>query len=132
MIAVTSGVSMKALHSSRFADQWQDTMGKADASRHHLRLSHRLARGLLHLTAVNPYIVSALPSGGPGGGPVAAHLPREPGRAGGKGAVGVSGFAFQGTNAHVIVGRRAWTLSHGVSCVHFRGGNKRPLTVTVQ
>ena len=34
------------------------------------RLNQQLTRGLLHLTAVNPYIVSALATGGPGGGPV--------------------------------------------------------------
>jgi len=75
-----------------------------------VRLSHALARKFPHLASVNPYIGSALASGGPDGCPAAAHLPREPGGAAAEGAVGVSGFAFQGTNAHVIVSRRACLL----------------------
>ncbi len=73
-----------------------------------VRLSHGSARDFPHLASVNTYIASALASGGPGGCVAAAHLPRQAGGAAAEGAVGVSGFAFQGTNAHVIVSRRAW------------------------
>ncbi len=83
-----------------------------------------MTRGIPHLTAVNPYIASAL---GSASAPAAAAtgrvlLPRQQGcspsfaaaaadaasaaeSANAAGAVGISGFAFQGTNAHVITGR---------------------------
>ena len=40
-----------------------------------------MTRDFPHLASVNPYIGSALASGGPGGCPAAAHLPREAGGA---------------------------------------------------
>jgi len=56
---------------------------------------------ILHLTEVNPYVTSTLASG------LSVHLPRQM-----SGSpqhkedahTGISGFAFQGTNAHVILG----------------------------
>ena len=59
---------------------------------------------ILHLTEVNPHVVSTL------GTAFQAHMPRQPGgapHAGGGACTGISGFAFQGTNAHVILGRWA-------------------------
>ncbi len=55
----------------------------------------------MHLSAVNPHIVGTLESAKR---PGIMHLPRMAGGARG-GAVGISGFAFQGTNAHVITDR---------------------------
>lgn len=66
------------------------------------RLSDSFQMGLLHLTAVNPYIVTTLEQ--PSFGSVA--MPRQLSAAPHGGAVGVSGFAFQGTNAHVILNRQ--------------------------
>ena len=64
----------------------------------------------LHLTSVNPYISSTLATcmGGnkPSGKGVWAHLPRQPSGAAMSAqqqSVGISGFAFQGTNAHVVL-----------------------------
>jgi hypothetical protein len=92
------------------------------------RLSHAEAQGIPHLTAVNPYISSTL-----GGSAQAASgavvMPRQRccgaaadvGTAAGGAvdagsgcAVGISGFAFQGTNAHVVLGRCAcgWLCWH--------------------
>lgn len=71
---------------------------------------------LLHLTSVNPYIVGSLqPARGQSSGKgLHAHLPREVSAASNlnHGSIwgqvaGVSGFAFQGTNAHVVLGRCA-------------------------
>ena len=70
----------------------------------HRRLGHALTSPILHLTEVNPYVASAL---GPG---FAAALPRQLSGApqlGSHAYTGISGFAFQGTNAHVILGRWA-------------------------
>jgi hypothetical protein len=71
------------------------------------RLGAGCALGMLHLSSVNPYVADTL------SGHSARHvfLPRGPSPAATtgaeSGAVGVSGFAFQGTNAHVVVGRWA-------------------------
>ena len=73
-------------------------------------------QGLLHLTSVNPYIMGSLqPARGPGSGKgLQAHLPRGPSGASNlsRGSrwdqvAGISGFAFQGTNAHVVLARYA-------------------------
>ncbi|CAL5223543.1 g6075 [Coccomyxa viridis] len=59
---------------------------------------------ILHLTKVNPYVASTL------GGTFSAHLPRQMSgspQLRGDAYTGISGFAFQGTNAHVILGRKA-------------------------
>lgn len=88
------------------------------------RLEHSEVQGIPNLTAVNPYISSTL-----GGATAAASgsvaMPRQrccgaaPATgiaaggamdAGSSCAVGVSGFAFQGTNAHVVLGRCACVL----------------------
>ena len=78
------------------------------------RMGSVRAQEFLHLTAVNPYIVGSLSSGTSSGKGLRAHLPRTP--SGGPMAavgeawsqtVGISGFAFQGTNAHVIL---AWCV----------------------
>ena len=68
---------------------------------------------LLHLTSINPYIASTLPSGAKSGAASAkglwASLPKQPGpdaslsAAAGNRNVGISAFAFQGTNAHVVL-----------------------------
>lgn len=54
--------------------------------------------GTLHLSQVNPYVASALEQRGNG-----PWLPRAVSAAPNAQRIGVSGFAFQGTNAHVIV-----------------------------
>ena len=57
---------------------------------------------ILHLTEVNSYVASTLD------GSFSAHLPRQKSgspQLGGNARTGMSGFAFQGTNAHVILGR---------------------------
>ncbi len=60
------------------------------------------------LTAVNPYVAGTMKAHAG-----ASLMPRQAGGAGteaGSGAgrcVGISGFAFQGTNAHVTIGRCA-------------------------
>lgn len=68
---------------------------------------------LLHLTAVNPFVAAALGSSGGAESANAYAMPRQlagrPAKAGEKptnaGGLlsGVSSFAFQGTNAHVII-----------------------------
>lgn len=69
------------------------------------------AVGLLHLTAANPYIVGSLEQAQEAAPTCGAMLwmPRAPSARGISGAaadaIGVSGFAFQGTNAHVILAR---------------------------
>jgi hypothetical protein len=83
------------------------------------RLEHSEAQGIPNLTAVNPYISSTL-GGTAAAASGAVAMPRQRccgvapamGMAAGGGAdagsscaVGVSGFAFQGTNAHVVLGR---------------------------
>lgn len=62
----------------------------------------------MHLTAINAHVADSLEQQR---GAAALWLPRceggAPGGAGAAGRVGVSGFAFQGTNAHLIVARQA-------------------------
>ena len=72
------------------------------------RLSHGMSHSLVGLTSVNPYVAAALPVARPSPARP-AHLPRMACGAGAPGPdplVGISGFAFQGTNAHVILSRR--------------------------
>ena len=76
------------------------------------RLHSGTATGVLHLTAVTPYIASSLEQLQQGGGALAVWMPRGPSAAGSpggssawQGAAGISGFAFQGTNAHIVLGR---------------------------
>jgi acyl transferase domain-containing protein len=57
--------------------------------------------GTLHLSEVNPYVVGALEQCS---SPL-AWMPRTPGAQFTAKNVGISGFAFQGSNAHLIVGR---------------------------
>ena len=73
-------------------------------------------QGFLHLTSMNPYITGSLRTArGPASGKgLQAHLPRGPSGASNLNAgsqwrqvAGISGFAFQGTNAHVVLGRYA-------------------------
>lgn len=60
----------------------------------------------MHLTAINEHVAGSLEQQGRG---LAMWLPRceggAPGGMGAGGGVGVSGFAFQGTNAHLIMSR---------------------------
>jgi acyl transferase domain-containing protein len=70
----------------------------------HCRLGHAMTSAILHLTEVNLYVAGALRPG------FDATLPRQPSGApqlGHHACTGISGFAFQGTNAHVILGRCA-------------------------
>ena len=72
------------------------------------RMGQALTMDILHLSLINPYITSTLRPGGAAAAALPVHLPRQPSGAalvGGKAATGISGFAFQGTNAHVILGR---------------------------
>ena len=81
------------------------------------RVGQALTSDVLHLSRVNPYIAATLQRRGPAGPDLAAHLPRQRSgapAAGGSAIAGISGFAFQGTNAHVILGRcptNLWILS---------------------
>ena len=68
----------------------------------HHRLIQNVEHPLLHLSAVNPYISSTLVAAKE---PGLTYMPRMSGASCGEGSVGISGFAFQGTNAHVIIGR---------------------------
>ena len=71
------------------------------------RLTQHLERPILHLSAINPYIASTLVAAGRSG---QAHMPRMSSGSCGEGPVGISGFAFQGTNAHVITGRSVFGI----------------------
>ncbi len=69
-----------------------------------------LTAGITHLTMVNAYVAGTLRSKTPGTLGASVHLPRQlsgAALAGGNAATGISGFAFQGTNAHVILARSA-------------------------
>lgn len=75
--------------------------GAVGIARAVFRLGSGCALGMLHLTTVNPYVASTLDQT-----EMVAFLPRGPSAVGAPGvqaAVGISGFAFQGTNAHVIL-----------------------------
>jgi 3-oxoacyl-(acyl-carrier-protein) synthase/acyl carrier protein len=65
------------------------------------RLGTGCAPGILHLSAVNPYIVGSMQAASG----LATFMPRGPSAAGLGGLGGVSGFAFQGTNAHIVLER---------------------------
>jgi hypothetical protein len=95
------------------------------------RLAAAAPSGTLHLAAVNPYIAASLEDArgtAPCRDGTAAvppvWMPRAPGSAaspsggggGGGQAAGVSGFAFQGTNAHVVLTRCAKKLVEAVAC----------------
>ena len=77
-------------------------------------MSQGKAQGLLHLAQVNPFIISSLQqrSRHASKAVLCAHMPKqdspEPVNFASehmKSATGVSAFAFQGTNAHVVMGR---------------------------
>lgn len=71
------------------------------------RMGQAVTAGIAHLTTVNPYVAGTLRSKAPGAAH-AVHMPRQlsgAALAGGNAVTGVSGFAFQGTNAHVVLGR---------------------------
>lgn len=75
------------------------------------RHGQAMTSDILHLTEVNPYVASTLVSG------LSAHLPRQ--MSGSpqheeNAHTGISGFAFQGTNAHVILGGYVQTDSDSV------------------
>ena len=76
------------------------------------RMGCSLAHAFPNLTAVNPYIVGSLQPAAAAGKGLRAHMPRQALGAAQAGlwgqAVGASGFAFQGTNAHVVLGWCAW------------------------
>ena len=81
------------------------------------RLHSGTAAGVLHLTAINPYITGSLEQLQQGDSGWGVWMPRGHSAAGSpassqawQGAVGISGFAFQGTNAHVVLGRWAYRL----------------------
>jgi hypothetical protein len=72
------------------------------------RMSQFWSADILHLTKVNTYVASALQTKTPENPKQAVHLPRQTGSAalvGWNTTTGISGFAFQGTNAHVILAR---------------------------
>jgi hypothetical protein len=69
------------------------------------RLAEGVSNQLPHLTSVNPYVSASLGSAGG----ATTHLPRQIGAGASPDAAaprgGISGFAFQGTNAHVVLAR---------------------------
>ena len=72
------------------------------------RMGQALTADILHLSVVNPYIASTMRPAASAAAALPVHLPRQPSgaaMAGGNAVTGISGFAFQGTNAHVILGR---------------------------
>ncbi len=73
-------------------------------------MGQALTMDILHLSLINPYIASTLQPGSAAAAVLPVHLPRQPSGAAlmrETAATGISGFAFQGTNAHVILGRSA-------------------------
>ncbi len=77
------------------------------------RMSQFWTAGIMHLTKVNRYMTDALHAKPPAAG-ASAHLPRQvsgAALAGGTACGGVSGFAFQGSHAHVILARSAASLA---------------------
>lgn len=88
--------------------------GAAGMLRAIFRLHSGTAVGIMHLSAVNPYIAGSLEQTQQGGGASPLWMPRVHSAAGSpaaggadgwQGAVGISGFAFQGTNAHVVLAK---------------------------
>ena len=77
------------------------------------RMHTSSAAGTLHLTAANAYICSSLEQRQAGGAAL-AWMPRAPSTIGqaGSAKVGISGFAFQGTNGHVILGLMPQDTNH--------------------
>ena len=80
-----------------------------------------LTSDILHLSVINPYISSILRESSHAAAGLLAHLPRQisgAAVAAETATTGISGFAFQGTNAHVILGR--WGVqgrSSALSCL---------------
>ena len=76
------------------------------------RLSYAEAAPFPCLSAANPHIASSLETAAKRGGAV-VHMPRlAAGEAAAAVAVaGISAFAFQGTNAHVLLSRQVWGVS---------------------
>ena len=82
------------------------------------------AVGVLHLTAVNPYIAGSLEQQQEQGSSTAVWMPRghsaapsaasASGSDSWQGAVGISGLAFQGTNAHVVLARCVGALVRAI------------------
>ena len=79
------------------------------------QLGMQCSNSITGLTAINPYVASTLSELATAGGQ-RPYLPRQdvaavllplPADVGGEGAMGVSSFAFQGTNAHVVLARTA-------------------------
>lgn len=93
--------------------------GAAGMLRAAFHLHSGSATGIMHLLAVNPYIAGSLEQlrlqqAQQGTAPLDVWMPRSRGAAGSPaggtggrwaGATGISGFAFQGTNAHVVLAR---------------------------
>jgi hypothetical protein len=93
-----------------FMGHAEPAAGLVGVTRLALIMGQRSVDPLLHLTGVNPYVGSALATARPHGPASCMAAPRQPAAAaasGGPGAVaygGVSSFAFQGTNAHALLG----------------------------
>lgn len=73
--------------------------GAAGICRAAFAVSSQCSKEILHLTSVNHYIVPALEQVRG----VDVHASRQPCGSSGIQTVGISGFAFQGTNAHVLI-----------------------------
>lgn len=73
-------------------------------------MGQSVTSGITHLSTANAYVAGTLRSRTPGVAGASVHLPRQLSGAplAARNAVtGISGFAFQGTNAHVVLGRSA-------------------------
>ncbi|BDA51455.1 probable oleandomycin polyketide synthase, modules 5 and 6 [Coccomyxa sp. Obi] len=93
-----------------------------------LRMGQSVTCGITHLTTVNTYVAGTLRSKTPGGSSASVHLPRQVGcatLAGGNATTGISGFAFQGTNAHVILGRSEGFLGKSTARANSHWHRKR-------